>query len=64
MLGFLFSIRLLRDLIASLGCTLLDRMMSEISKLSAMSSKLEDVAFAICSSKALLEANQPAMAML
>lgn len=36
-------------------------MMSEISKLRAISSKLEEVAFAICSSRAELDANQPAM---
>lgn len=36
-------------------------MVSEISRLRAISSKLEDVAFAICSSKAVFEANQPAM---
>lgn len=35
--------------------------MSEISKLSAISSKLEDVALAICSSRAVLDANQLAM---
>ena len=32
--------------------------MSEISKFSAISSKLEDVALSICSSRAELDANQ------
>ena len=36
--------------------------MSETSKLSAISSKLDDVAFSICSSRAELDANQLAMA--
>ena len=49
---------------ASLGWTLLDLIVSDISRLSAISSKLDDVALAICSSKALLEANQPAIARL
>lgn len=35
--------------------------MSETSKLSAISSKLDDVAFSICSSRAELDANQLAM---
>ena len=36
--GFLFPIRFFRDLIASLGWTLFDRMTSEISRVSARSS--------------------------
>lgn len=36
-------------------------MMSEISRFSAMSSRLEDVALSICSSRAELDANQPAI---
>ena len=43
---------------ASFGCTVLERMMSDISKFNAISSKLEDVALSICSSRAELEANQ------
>ena len=43
---------------ASFGWTVLERMMSDISKFSAISSKLEDVALSICSSRAELEANQ------
>ena len=35
--------------------------MSETSKLSAISSKLDEVAFSICSSRAELDANQLAM---
>lgn len=35
--------------------------MSDISRLSAISSKLEEVAFSIWSSNAELDANQPAM---
>lgn len=47
---------------ASLGCTVLDLIMSEISKLMAISSKLDDVAFSICSSRAdVPEYSQPAM---
>jgi hypothetical protein len=60
--GFLLPIRLFKDRIASFGCTVLDRMTSDISRLSAISSRLDSVALAICSSRALLElANQPAM---
>ncbi len=35
--------------------------MSEISRFSAMSSRLEAVALSICSSRAELDANQPAI---
>lgn len=59
--GFLCPILLLSDLIASFGWTVFDRMTSEISRLSAMSSRLEDVALSICSSRAELDANQPAI---
>lgn len=37
-LGFRFSKRRFKDLMASLGCTLLDRTISEISRFSAISS--------------------------
>ena len=54
--------RFFSDLIASLGCTVLDRMRSDISRLVAMSSRLEDVARSICSSSAEVpEVNHPAM---
>lgn len=48
---------------ASLGCTVLDRMTSDISRFKGMSSRLEDVARSICSSSALVveEPNQLAM---
>lgn len=47
---------------ASLGCTVFDLIMSDISKLVAISSKLDDVAFSICSSRAdVPEYSQPAM---
>ena len=60
--GFLLPIRRLSDLIASFGCTVFDRMMSDISKFRAMSSKLEDVARSTCSSSAeLLAPNQDDM---
>lgn len=36
--GFLFPIRFFKDLMASLGATVLDRMMSDISRFKAMSS--------------------------
>lgn len=52
MLGFLLPIRFFSERMASLGCTVFDRIMSEISRLVAMSSKLEAVAFSICSSRA------------
>lgn len=52
--GFLLPMRRLRDLMASLGATVLDRMISEISRFRAISSKLLLVAFTICSSKAVL----------
>ncbi len=49
---------------ASLGCTVLDLIKSDISKLVAMSSKLEDEAFSICSSRAdVPEENHPAMVL-
>jgi len=38
MFGFLLPMRRFRERIASLGCTVLDLMMSEISRLSAISS--------------------------
>ena len=40
MFGFLLSSRRFKDFIASLGCTLFERMRSDISKLRAMSSLL------------------------
>ena len=47
---------------ASLGCTVFDRMVSEISRFKAISSRLEEVARSICSSSAVLLApNQDAM---
>jgi len=46
--------RLLSDRIASFGPTVLDLMMSDISRLSAMSSRLLLVAFSICASRAVL----------
>lgn len=61
-LGFLLPIRLFSDRMASLGCTVLDLIRSEISRLVAMSSKLDEVAFSICSSRAVVpEENHPAM---
>lgn len=50
--GFLFASLFFSDLIASLGCTVFDRIRSEISRLVAISSKLDEVAFSICSSRA------------
>jgi hypothetical protein len=44
-----------------LGCTVFDRIRSEISRLVAMSSRLEEVAFSICSSRGETEVNQPAI---
>jgi len=62
MFGFLLPIRFFSDRMASLGCTVLDLIMSEISRLEAISSKLEDVALSICSSRAdVPEYNQPAI---
>ena len=62
MLGFLLPIRFLSDRIASLGCTVFDLIISEISRLVAISSKLEAVALSICSSRAdVPEYNHPAM---
>ena len=62
MFGFLLPIRFFNDLMASLGCTVFDRMRSEISRLVAISSRLEDVARSICSSSAdVPDVNQPAM---
>lgn len=47
---------------ASLGCTVLLRIKSEISKLVAMSSRLDEVALSICSSRTVFpDENQPAM---
>jgi hypothetical protein len=40
MFGFLLPIRRFNDRIASFGCTVFERMMSEISRLSAISSLL------------------------
>lgn len=59
--GFLLPSLLFNDRMASFGGTVLDRIISEISRLAAMSSKLEVVAFSICSSRAELETNQPAI---
>ena len=65
MLGFALPILFFSDRIASLGCTVLDRIKSDISKLVAISSKLEDVAFSICSSRTEVpDPNQLAMLML
>ena len=62
MFGFLLPMRFLRERMASLGCTVLDLIKSEISRLVAISSKLDDVAFSICSSRTEVpEVNQPAM---
>lgn len=62
MLGFLFPIRFFNDRIASLGCTVFDRIRSEISRLKAMSSRELAVARSICSSRAVVpEENQPAI---
>jgi hypothetical protein len=62
MFGFLLPILFLSDLIASLGCTVFDLMRSDISRLVAMSSRLDEVAFSISSSRAEVpEVNQPAM---
>lgn len=62
MLGFLLPIRFFKALIASLGCTVFDLIRSVISRLVAMSSRLEDVAFSICSSRTEVpEVNHPAM---
>jgi hypothetical protein len=61
MFGFLLPIRFFSDRIASLGCTVFDRIRSEISRLVAMSSRLEEVAFSICSSRGEAEVNQPAI---
>ena len=62
MFGFLLPMRFFSDRMASLGCTVLDRMVSDISRLRAMSSKLEDVARSTCSSSAVFDdENQPAM---
>lgn len=62
-LGLLAPMRRLSDRIASLGWTVFDRMISEISRFSAMSSRLLDVAFSICWSRTELadEDHQPAM---
>ena len=46
---------------ASFGWTVFDRIVSDISKFRAMSSKLEEVAFSICSSKAEFDPNQLAI---
>jgi len=52
--GFLLLMRFFSERMASLGCTVLDRMTSEISRLRAMSSRLLLVALSICSSRAVL----------
>ena len=63
--GFLLPIRFFSDLIASFGCTALDLMRSEISRLVAMSSRLEEVAVSIGSSRELdPELNQLAIVFL
>lgn len=63
--GFLCPIRRFSARMASLGGTVLERMTSDISRFSGMSSRLDEVARSICSSSALLDddANQPAMAL-
>lgn len=60
-LGFLLPMRRFKERIASLGCTVFDRMESEISRLRAMSSRLDEVARSTCSSRAELDVNQPAI---
>ena len=61
-LGFLLPILFFSERMASLGCTVLLRMRSEISKLVAISSRLDEVALSICSSRTEVpEENQPAM---
>lgn len=47
-LGFLLPIRLLSERMASLGCTVLDLIRSEISRLRDISSRLDVVAVSIC----------------
>lgn len=62
MLGFLLPIRFFKERMASLGCTVFDRMRSVISSDVAMSSKLEPVALSICSSSTEVpDENHPAM---
>ena len=61
MFGFLLPMRFFSDRIASLGWTVFDRIRSEISRLVAISSRLEDVAFSICSSRGEAEVNQLAI---
>lgn len=62
MFGFLLPIRFFNDLIASFGCTVFDRIRSEISRLVAISSRLDEVARSICSSSAdVPDENQPAI---
>lgn len=51
MLGFLLFNRFFNDCIATFGCTVLDRIRSEISKLRAMSSLLQCISiYRLCSS--------------
>lgn len=45
--GFLLPMRFLMERMASFGCTVLERMMSEISRLSAMSSLPDGLAVAM-----------------
>src|ERR1700761_9512572 len=62
MFGFLLPIRFFSERIASLGCTVFDRIRSVISRDVAISSKLEDVALSICSSSTdVPDENHPAM---
>ena len=62
MLGFLLPSLFFSDLMASLGGTVLDLIRSEISRLVAISSRLEEVAVSICWSRAVLpDENQLAM---
>jgi hypothetical protein len=64
-LGFLLPILFLSDRMASLGCTVFDLIRSEISRLVRISSKLDEVAFSICSSRTEVpEENQPAMVLV
>ena len=53
--------RRLRDRIACLGCTVFDLIRSDISRFRDRSSRLDEVAFSICSSRAEVDVNQPAM---
>ena len=54
-LGFLFPMRFFNDLAAAIGCTVFERMVSEISRFVAISSREDEVARSICSSSAVFE---------